>query len=88
MRSFYCGQLRAEHIEKTVTLYGWVDRRRDHGGVVFLDLRDRTGTVQIVSDPERTPDSHDAAAKLRNEYVIRITGRVSQRPEDSLNPKL
>lgn len=88
MRSFYCGQLRAEHIEKTVTLYGWVDRRRDHGGVVFLDLRDRTGTVQIVSDPERTPDSYPIAEEVRNEYVVKVVGRVTQRPEDSLNPKL
>ncbi len=88
MRSFYCGHLRAEHIEKTVTLYGWVDRRRDHGGVVFLDLRDRTGTVQIVSDPERTPDSYPIAEEVRNEYVVKVVGRVTQRPEESLNPKL
>ncbi len=88
MRSLYCGHLRAEHIDKTVTLYGWVDRRRDHGGVVFLDLRDRTGTVQIVSDPERTPDSYPIAEDVRNEYVVKVVGRVTQRPEDSLNPKL
>jgi len=88
MRSLYCGQLRAEHIEKTVTLYGWVDRRRDHGGVVFLDLRDRTGTVQIVSDPERTPDSYAVAEEARNEYVVKVVGRVTQRPEESLNDKL
>ncbi|MEM6450047.1 MAG: aspartate--tRNA ligase [Cyanobacteria bacterium P01_D01_bin.105] len=88
MRSFYCGQLRAEHIEKTVTLYGWVDRRRDHGGVVFLDLRDRTGTVQIVSDPERTPESYPVAEDARNEYVVKVVGRVTQRPKESLNDKL
>ncbi len=88
MRSLYCGHLRAEHIDKTVTLYGWVDRRRDHGGVVFLDLRDRTGTVQIVSDPERTPDSYPIAEDVRNEYVVKVVGRVTKRPEDSLNPKL
>jgi len=88
MRSFYCGQLRAEHIEKTVTLYGWVDRRRDHGGVVFLDLRDRTGTVQIVSDPERTPESYPVAEEARNEYVVKVVGRVTQRPTESLNDKL
>ncbi|MEL6351279.1 MAG: aspartate--tRNA ligase [Cyanobacteria bacterium J06627_28] len=88
MRSLYCGQLRAEHIEKTVTLYGWVDRRRDHGGVVFLDLRDRTGTVQIVSDPERTPASYPVAEDARNEYVVKVVGRVTQRPPESLNDKL
>ena len=88
MRSLYCGQLRAEQIEKTVTLYGWVDRRRDHGGVVFLDLRDRTGTVQIVSDPERTPASYPVAEDVRNEYVVKVVGRVTQRPPESLNEKL
>ncbi|MEL6221469.1 MAG: aspartate--tRNA ligase [Cyanobacteria bacterium J06627_8] len=88
MRSHYCGHLRAEHIGETVTLYGWVDRRRDHGGVVFIDLRDRTGVAQIVSDPERTPTSYQLAESIRNEYVIKVTGRVSQRPAESLNPKL
>ncbi|MEM8502369.1 MAG: aspartate--tRNA ligase [Cyanobacteria bacterium P01_D01_bin.1] len=88
MRSLYCGQLRAEQIEKTVTLYGWVDRRRDHGGVVFLDLRDRTGTVQIVSDPERTPASYPVAEDVRSEYVVKVVGRVTQRPPESLNEKL
>ncbi|MCT7994317.1 aspartate--tRNA ligase [Laspinema olomoucense] len=88
MRTYYCGQLRSEHIGETVTLCGWVDRRRDHGGVIFLDLRDRSGVVQIVSDPQRTPDSYKDAETIRSEYVLRITGRVSQRPSDSLNPNL
>jgi len=88
MRTHYCGNLRSTDIGETVTLCGWVDRRRDHGGVIFLDLRDRTGIVQIVSDPERTPDSYNTAESLRNEYVVKITGRVSQRPPESLNPKL
>jgi len=79
MRTHYCGHLRASHIGETVTLFGWVDRRRDHGGVIFVDLRDRTGVVQIVSDPERTPASFVTANELRNEYVVRITGKVSQR---------
>jgi len=88
MRSHYCGQIRSSHVGETVTLYGWVDRRRDHGGVIFLDLRDRSGIVQIVSDPVRTPGSYEQAEKLRNEYVVKITGRVTPRPEESLNPKL
>ncbi|MCS6812147.1 MAG: aspartate--tRNA ligase [Cyanobacteria bacterium] len=88
MRTYYCGQLNAEHIGETVTLFGWVDRRRDHGGVIFLDLRDRSGIVQIVSDPNRTPDSYHLAESLRNEYVVKVIGRVTQRPDESLNPKL
>ncbi|WP_298907978.1 aspartate--tRNA ligase [uncultured Nostoc sp.] len=88
MRTHYCGELRKEHIGETVTFYGWVDRRRDHGGVIFLDLRDRSGIVQIVSDPQRTPDSYEQANALRNEYVVEITGRVTHRPEESLNPRI
>ncbi len=88
MRTHYCGELRAVDIDKTVTLFGWVDRRRDHGGVIFIDLRDRTGTVQIVSDPQRTPDSYDDAGQLRSEYVVKIVGKVFSRPEASLNSKL
>ncbi len=88
MRTHYCGTLRASDIGSTVTLFGWVDRRRDHGGVIFIDLRDRSGVIQVVSDPERTPASYPQADPLRNEYVVKIQGRVSQRPEDSLNPKL
>jgi aspartyl-tRNA synthetase len=88
MRTHYCGELRKEHIGETVTLYGWVDRYRDHGGVTFLDLRDRSGLVQIVSDPQRTPDSYELANTLRNEYVVEIVGRVTQRPPESLNPRI
>ncbi|MFM6756271.1 MAG: amino acid--tRNA ligase-related protein, partial [Dolichospermum sp.] len=95
MRTHYCGELRKEHIGATVTLYGWVDRRRDHGGVIFLDLRDaygglrlRSGTVQIVSDPQRTPISYEQANTIRNEYVVEITGKVTERPAESLNPRI
>ena len=88
MRTNYCGELRTEHIDQTVTVYGWIDRRRDHGGVIFIDLRDRTGTVQIVSDPQRTPQSYADAESLRSEYVIKAVGKVSQRPPESLNDKL
>ncbi|MBW4556000.1 MAG: aspartate--tRNA ligase [Trichormus sp. ATA11-4-KO1] len=88
MRTHYCGELRKKDIGEIVTLYGWVDRRRDHGGVIFLDLRDRSGIVQIVSDPQRTPDSYEQANTLRNEYVVVIIGRVTQRPDESLNPRI
>lgn len=88
MRTNYCGELRLEHLDQIVTLYGWVDRRRDHGGVIFIDLRDRSGIVQIVSDPQRTPESYSNADSLRSEYVVRITGKICQRPPESLNPKL
>ncbi len=88
MRTHYCGDLRATHLGKTVTLFGWVDRRRDHGGVIFIDLRDRSGVVQIASNPSQTPASYAIAEGLRNEYVIKVTGTISQRPPESLNPKL
>lgn len=88
MRTHYCSELRNNSVGERVTLCGWVDRRRDHGGVIFLDVRDRTGIVQIVSDPERTPDAYPQADALRNEYVVRIQGEVSRRPDDSLNPRL
>ncbi|WP_088241566.1 aspartate--tRNA ligase [Calothrix rhizosoleniae] len=88
MRTHYCGELRNKHIGASVTLYGWVDRRRDHGGVIFLDVRDRSGIIQIVSDPQRTPDSYELANSLRNEYVVEIQGKVTQRPEESLNTRL
>lgn len=88
MRTHYCGQLRAEHIGTKVTLFGWIDRRRDHGGVIFLDLRDRSGIVQIASDPERTPVAYGHAEGLRNEYVVKVVGKVCERPIDSRNPKL
>jgi aspartyl-tRNA synthetase len=88
MRTQYCGDIRSEHIGQTITLCGWVDRRRDLGGVIFLHLRDRSGSVQIVSDPQRTPESYHLAESLRSEYVVEITGRVSQRPEESFNPRI
>jgi aspartyl-tRNA synthetase len=88
MRSHYCGELREQHIDSLVTLNGWVDRRRDHGGVIFIDLRDRSGIIQVVSDPEQTPTAYSVAESLRNEYVVRVQGRLTRRPEDSLNPKL
>jgi aspartyl-tRNA synthetase len=88
MRTQYCGTIRTEHIGETVTLCGWVDRRRDLGGVIFLHLRDRSGSVQVVSDPVRTPDSYHLAETLRSEYVVKITGRVYQRPAESFNSSI
>jgi aspartyl-tRNA synthetase len=88
MRTHYCGTIRTEQIGETITLCGWVDRRRDLGGVIFLHLRDRSGSVQVVSDPVRTPDSYHLAETLRSEYVVKITGRVYQRPEESFNTRI
>ena len=87
MRTHYCGDLRAEHIDQTVTLFGWVDRRRDHGGVIFIDLRDRTGICQVASNPD-LPEAFEQADALRSEYVVKVVGTVKQRPEESLNEKL
>ncbi|MGM0449929.1 MAG: aspartate--tRNA ligase [Pseudomonadota bacterium] len=84
MRSHYCGGINESHIDETVTLCGWVHRRRDHGGVIFLDLRDRDGIAQVVFDPD-TPDSFAQADRVRSEYVIRVTGRVRRRPEGTEN---
>lgn len=84
MRSHYCGGINESHIDETVTLCGWVHRRRDHGGVIFLDLRDRDGIAQMVFDPD-TPESFAQADRVRNEYVIQITGRVRRRPEGTEN---
>ena len=88
MRTHYCNQLSAMDLGTNVTLFGWVDRRRDHGGVIFIDLRDHTGIVQIVSDPKHNSSSYETAERLRNEYVIKIIGKVSCRPSESLNLKI
>jgi len=88
MRTHYCGQVTASHAQQRVELCGWIDRYRDHGGVIFLDLRDRYGIVQVVSDPERTPASYATAQEIRNEFVVQISGVVSLRPPESVNPKI
>ena len=87
MRSHYCGDLSIEHIGQTVTLCGWVDRRRDHGGVIFLDLRDRGGIVQVVFDPD-TEEHFERADRVRSEYVLKVTGRVRARGEGTVNPNM
>ena len=87
MRSHYCGKVTEELIDQEVTLCGWVNRRRDHGGVIFIDLRDREGLVQVVFDPDRA-EIFEIAEQVRNEYVLRMTGRVRLRPEGTVNPEL
>ncbi len=88
LKTHSCGQLTAADIGAKVTLAGWVHRRRDHGGLVFVDLRDRWGLTQVVFNPERSLDAHQTARELRNEYVIQVTGLVSRRPAGTENPRL
>jgi len=87
-RTHNCGALRLEDVGKTVSLAGWVDRRRDLGGVIFVDLRDKYGKTQVVFDPERNQEVHQIADQLRNEFVISVTGVVQNRPEGMENDKL
>lgn len=87
MRTHYCGQINASHVDQTITLCGWNHRRRDHGGVIFIDLRDREGMAQIVCDPDR-PEMFKVAEEVRNEYVLRVTGRVRRRPAGTENSNL
>ncbi len=87
MRSHYCGQLNESHIDQEVELAGWVHRRRDHGGVIFIDLRDREGLAQVVFDPD-LPDVFATAESVRNEFVLHVKGKVRLRPEGTENPDL
>ena len=87
-RSYYCGEVTAEQIGETVTLMGWVHRRRDHGGLVFVDLRDREGIVQILFGPEHGSDAYETARRMRSEYVIAVTGQVRRRPPGTENVHL
>jgi len=87
MRSHYCGEVTEKFLDQEVTLCGWVNRRRDHGGVIFIDLRDREGLVQVVFDPDRA-EVFKTAESVRNEYVLRVTGRVRLRPEGTANADL
>ena len=87
MRSHYCGQVTAADLDQTVQLCGWVHRRRDHGGVIFIDLRDRDGLVQVVCDPDRA-EMFARAESVRNEFVLRLTGKVRRRPAGTENPAL
>jgi aspartyl-tRNA synthetase len=87
-RTHLCGELRAAHAGQTVVLMGWVNRRRDHGNLIFLDLRDRTGLAQIVLDKELTPDGHAKGEQVRPEYVVAAVGKVRLRDADAINPKM
>jgi aspartyl-tRNA synthetase len=87
MRSHYCGEINESQLDQEVSLCGWVNRRRDHGGVIFVDLRDREGLVQVVFDPD-SPQVFEIAERLRNEYVLRVKGHVRYRPEGTENPNM
>ena len=88
LRSTSCGELRTGHVGQTVTLAGWVHRRRDHGNLIFIDLRDRYGLVQVVFNPELAPKAHAAAERFRSEWVVKVSGTVYARPEGTANPGL
>jgi aspartyl-tRNA synthetase len=87
-RDSYCGLLRREDVGRDLTALGWVGVRRDHGGIVFIDLRDRTGVLQIVFDPDLSPAAHALAHDVRSEYVIAVQGRLALRPPETLNTEL
>jgi aspartyl-tRNA synthetase len=87
-RTHRCGELRAADAGKTITLMGWVNRRRDHGNLIFVDLRDRSGITQIVFDKERSPEFHERVESVRSEYVLAVTGKVELRDQSAINPKM
>ena len=87
MRSEYCGLVTEELLGQTVSLCGWVSRRRDHGGVIFIDLRDREGLVQVVCDPDRA-EMFKAAEDVRNEFCLKIVGKVRARPDGTVNANI
>ena len=88
LKTHNCGELRESHIGTEVTLAGWVNRRRDHGGLIFLDIRDRSGLVQVVANPTGAPDAHAIAQLLRGEYVVQVIGLVEARPDGLANPDI
>ena len=87
MRTHYCGEVNESLIDETVEVVGWSHRRRDHGGVIFIDLRDREGLLQVVVDPD-TEEAFASAERVRNEFVLKIKGRVRHRPEGTTNENL
>ncbi|GIK73788.1 MAG: aspartate--tRNA(Asp/Asn) ligase [Chloroflexota bacterium] len=88
LKTHTCGELNLKHVGERVTLAGWVNRRRDHGGLIFLDLRDRFGITQVTIDSDQAPSAHEAAAQARNEYVVQVKGKVVARPDGLRNPNL
>ena len=88
LKSISCGALRDENVGESVTLSGWVHRRRDHGNLIFIDLRDREGLVQVVFNPETAENAHKVAEDLRNEWVVQIIGEVIKRPAGTENPDM
>lgn len=88
LKTHGCGELRAGHAEQTVTLAGWVHRWRDHGGLIFIDLRDRSGIAQVVCNPRVSAEAHEVASQCRNEYVLQVRGTVNRRPQGLINPDL
>ena len=87
-RDMLCGEVRSEHVGRKLTLSGWAARTRDHGGLVFVDLRDRAGSCQLVINPANAPEAHATSARLRNEFVVRATGELVHRAPDAVNPNL
>src|SRR5262249_31931617 len=87
-RDLLCGELRLDHVGRTVTLAGWVARRRDHGGLIFVDLRDHTGAVQLVVNPERAAEAAETAHGIRSEFVVQAKGEVVRRAPEAVNPNL
>ena len=87
MRSHTCGELRKGHVGQVVELCGWVDTLRDHGGLIFIDLRDRFGITQVIFDPRDSQDAWNVAQSAKSEYVLRITGSVEPRPAEMINEK-
>ena len=87
-RTHYCGELTEDHVGQEVVLMGWAQKRRDHGGLVFIDLRDRSGVIQTVFNPQEDPETHQRSHAVRNEYVLAVKGRVRPRPADMVNEKL
>jgi len=87
-RTHQCGVLTRENLGQEITLMGWVQTRRDHGGLIFVDLRDRSGIVQVVFNPEYNREAFEAAKEIKNEYVIAVKGKVNERPKENVNPKI